>query len=116
VSIVPLRFGAGFKGKLAASLAHGVPSVATPVGVEGAGLDGLADVLVAEGATGFAAAVAYAYSEEAVWGRLAEAGLRFVREELSPERGAAHLREVLGKVGGRKGEGQYVVELRGAQG
>jgi glycosyltransferase involved in cell wall biosynthesis len=93
VSVVPLRYGAGFKGKLASSLAHGVPSVATPVGAEGTGLEGLAEVLVAKEAAGFAAAVAYAYSEEAVWERSAEAGPRFVRERLSPERGPAHMRE-----------------------
>ncbi|MGE0682348.1 MAG: glycosyltransferase, partial [Candidatus Binatia bacterium] len=50
VSIAPLRFGAGFKGKLAASLAHGVPSVVTPIGAEGTGLNDGEHVLVAEDA------------------------------------------------------------------
>jgi glycosyltransferase involved in cell wall biosynthesis len=56
LSVVPLRYGAGVKGKLVTALVNGVPVVATPVGVEG--LDLTPDeVTVAVGAEAFATAV-----------------------------------------------------------
>ena len=52
MSVAPLRFGAGVKGKINLSMAHGQPVVATPTAVEGMHLrDGL-DVLVADEAAG----------------------------------------------------------------
>ena len=35
VSVAPLRYGAGAKGKVAGSLAHGLPTVCTPIAAEG---------------------------------------------------------------------------------
>jgi glycosyltransferase involved in cell wall biosynthesis len=45
LSVAPLRFGAGFKGKVATSLAHGLPVVGSSISLEGTGLhhgDGVA--------------------------------------------------------------------------
>ena len=42
VAVVPLRFGAGMKGKVLEALHHGVPLVTTPVGAQG--LEGLESV------------------------------------------------------------------------
>lgn len=45
VAVVPLRFGAGMKGKVLEALHHGVPLVTTPVGAQGLeGLDSVAAV------------------------------------------------------------------------
>lgn len=35
VCLAPLRFGAGLKGKIVDSWAHGLPVVTTPIGAEG---------------------------------------------------------------------------------
>src|SRR5262249_26897265 len=48
LTVAPLRFGAGVKGKIVTSLAHGVPCVATPVAAEGMGLEAGRHVAVAE--------------------------------------------------------------------
>ena len=40
LSVAPLRFGGGIKGKVGTSLSHGLPCVATPVAAEGMGLGG----------------------------------------------------------------------------
>jgi O-antigen biosynthesis protein len=98
VNIVPVRYGAGFKGKLAASLAHGVPSVATPIGMEGTGICDAEHVLVAKDAVMFAATVACLYTNEALWIRLALAGRGFVREQLSPASARDHFLEILGRL------------------
>ena len=47
LSVAPLRYGAGIKGKIGTSLSHGLPCVATPLAVEGMALKPDRDVLVA---------------------------------------------------------------------
>ncbi len=95
LSVAPLRFGAGFKGKLAESLAHGAPAVASSVAVEGTGLVGGAHLLMADDAGTFAAAVANLHERPALWERLAADGRRFVRAEFSEALGRERLRDAL---------------------
>ena len=74
LSIAPLRYGAGVKGKVGEALAHGLPVVTTPVGAEGMDLRDGEDVLVADGAEAFAVAVVRAYTDAQLWQRLREGG------------------------------------------
>jgi GT2 family glycosyltransferase len=54
VLVAPVRYGAGFKGKIAVAMSHSLPVVTTSIGAEGMGLtDGL-NVLVADTAEDFA--------------------------------------------------------------
>jgi hypothetical protein len=99
VSIAPLRFGAGFKGKLAESLAHGVPVVASSVAVEGSGLIGDEHLLVADGAGPFALAVVRLYQTPALWQQLAEEGNRFALAAFSERLGRQRLSEALALAG-----------------
>jgi len=57
ISIAPLRFGAGMKGKIGEAMAHGVPVVTTSVGAQGMGLTNRRDVIVADTPEEFAQAV-----------------------------------------------------------
>lgn len=84
-TIAPLRYGAGLKGKIISSLAHGVPCVSTTIGVEGSGLLNGRDVLVADSAEGIADAVLKIYESDYVWSKLSENGLRYFRENYSTE-------------------------------
>jgi GT2 family glycosyltransferase/glycosyltransferase involved in cell wall biosynthesis len=77
ITVAPLRYGAGAKGKVAASLAMGVPCVSTSIGEEGMGLSAGNDLLVADEPQAFAEAVADLISNEARWNELREAGLAF---------------------------------------
>ena len=61
LTIAPLRYGAGTKGKVATSLAAGVPCVATPIAAEGMALAD-AGVIVADSAGDFAEAIRAAYN------------------------------------------------------
>jgi GT2 family glycosyltransferase/glycosyltransferase involved in cell wall biosynthesis len=83
LSIAPLRFGAGIKGKINQSMAHGVPVVGTTVAVEGMHLENGANCLVADAPADFAAAVCRLHEDEGLWHRLAEAGQSHVREFFS---------------------------------
>jgi len=83
IAVAPLRFGAGVKGKVNLSMAHGQPVVATTCAVEGMHLHDGEDVLVADDAEAFAAAVVRLYRDEALWQRLSAAGLRNVADHFS---------------------------------
>ena len=52
LSIAPLRWGAGVKGKVNQSMGFGVPVVATTVAVEGMALTNREDILIADDARG----------------------------------------------------------------
>jgi glycosyltransferase involved in cell wall biosynthesis len=95
VSVAPLRFGAGVKGKIGEALSHGLPVVSTTIGVEGMGLEDGEHVLVADEALAFAEAVARLYGDEALWTRLARGGRDRVNGLLSPEVAGAALRDLL---------------------
>ena len=83
VALAPLRFGAGVKGKINLSMAHGQPVVGTSIACEGMHLTDGVDVLVADDPADFAAAVVRAYTERELWERLAENGAANVRQYFS---------------------------------
>ena len=96
LSVAPLRFGAGLKGKIATSLALGVPAVTTSIGAEGMELKDGEDVLVADDPAAFAEAVARLYQDEALWGKLAANGLKAVAAQFSAERAERTLARIVG--------------------
>ena len=85
MSVAPLRFGAGMKGKVGESLAHGLPVVATPIAIEGTGLEHGKQVSVATSPQEFAQAVVRLYGDEELWGSLSESGRAYVQGRYSPE-------------------------------
>jgi GT2 family glycosyltransferase/glycosyltransferase involved in cell wall biosynthesis len=95
VSIAPLRYGAGVKGKIGEALGHGLPVVTTAIGAEGMGILDGEHALVADGPEAFAAAVARLHEERALWERLAAAGRAHVEARLSPETARDALRGLL---------------------
>ncbi|MEW9625026.1 glycosyltransferase [Rhodanobacter geophilus] len=94
-SLAPLRFGAGVKGKINMAMSFGVPVIATTVAVEGMQLSDGLDVLVADDAASFAAAVARLKGDAARWQVLSTHGLDNVRRHFSAAAAAATLRHAL---------------------
>jgi GT2 family glycosyltransferase len=95
LAVAPLRYGAGVKGKVNLSMSHGQPVVVTPMAVEGLYARDGEDVLVAESAQDFAAAVVRLYRDEPLWNRLAAAGLENVRQHFSMDCARDSLRNIL---------------------
>ena len=87
LSVAPLRYGAGIKGKLGTSLSFGMPSVATSIAVEGMRIRDGEHALVADDEAGFADQVVRLYTDAALWNRLSDAGLDFVAETYSLDAG-----------------------------
>ncbi len=100
VSIAPLRFGAGMKGKVGEALAAGIPVVATSVAAEGTGMVPGRDILVADDPIAFAEAVISVYSQESEWNRLAGNGREFMTRNYSPEALAATLPRIIARAAG----------------
>jgi glycosyltransferase involved in cell wall biosynthesis len=83
VAIVPLRFGAGVKGKIFEALSFGTPVVSTSIGAQG--LTGVAPQIMAVGDTtqAFAAAVAAILRDTSPAMARALAGLEFLERHAS---------------------------------
>ena len=82
VAVVPLRFGAGVKGKVAEALTEGVPLVTTSIGAEG--FCGLSEVIPIHADTAsMAADIVLLLEDDAAWTARSEAGTRFAEETLS---------------------------------
>ena len=94
VAVAPLRYGAGVKGKVNLSMAHGQPVVATTCAVEGMHLADGVDVLVADDADAFADAIVRACGDRALWERLAGNGLDNVARHFSMDAAHAVVRRV----------------------
>lgn len=83
LSVAPLRYGAGVKGKVNQSMAHGQPVVATALAAEGMFLTHDIDVLIADAPAQFADAVVRLYRDQTLWQRLSQAGLANVERHFS---------------------------------
>jgi len=84
VSIAPLRYGAGVKGKVNLAMSYGVPVVATRPSIEGMHLVDGEDVVVADEPEAFAAAVQRVYEDPVLWQRLSDGGRANVMRHFSP--------------------------------
>ncbi|MBK0027828.1 glycosyltransferase [Stenotrophomonas sp. S48] len=94
IAIAPLRFGAGVKGKINLSMAHGQPVVGTTCAVEGMHLQAGRDVLVADTAEAFADAAARLYQDPQLWQQLSDAGLDNVARHFSLDAARATVQRV----------------------
>jgi glycosyltransferase involved in cell wall biosynthesis len=99
LSVAPLRFGAGVKGKINQSMGLGVPVVATSLAVEGMSLQAGKDIMVADTPAAFAEAIIKVYLSEPDWKRLSENGREKTRALFSPAAARKQLRRLLAERG-----------------
>jgi GT2 family glycosyltransferase len=92
LTVAPLRYGAGMKGKVLTSLAAGLPCVATLCAVEGMELPDALDAVVADTAESLAERILSAYRDEALNTTLSQAGLAYIASRCSFEHVDALLR------------------------
>jgi len=99
ISVAPLRAGAGMKGKVLTSLAHGLPCVATTVAAEGIGLIHGKDILVASNPLEFAEEIVKIYTNEELWNTISNNGRELVRNFYSPLRIKDDMAHLLAELG-----------------
>jgi glycosyltransferase involved in cell wall biosynthesis len=85
VTVAPLRYGAGLKGKVLTSLARGVPCVMSPVAAEGLDLPEELEHLVRESPEEFSEEVLSLLNDKEKWQQTSEMCVSFVRERFSQE-------------------------------
>ncbi len=94
VAVVPLRYGAGVKGKVVEALQNGVPLVTTPIGAQGIpGLSGAA--VIGQAPAVIADGIVDLLGDDAAWRRRARAGSTLARALFSRESLAAQLAQSL---------------------
>ena len=94
ISVNPLRYGAGVKGKIVASLRAGVPVVTTPIGNEGIGLRDGIDGFVAEPPAELAERIVTLYRDDDLCSKFSESGRSLIQQRFS----AAKARQVLSEI------------------
>ena len=80
LSVVPLRYGAGIKGKIGSAMAVGLPVVATPIAAEGMSLTHGINILIAEDPKAFADQIITLYHDENLWDSLSNNSLNFAEQ------------------------------------
>lgn len=84
IVVVPLRYGAGVKGKVVEALYNGVPIVTTDIGAEG--IEGIEDIAAIHNeAEAFAEAVLRLYDDGDRLGEMSRKSIEFIKENFSME-------------------------------
>ena len=91
-----MRYGAGVKGKVNQSLAHGLPVVVTTQAAEGMYLADGESALIADDPAAFAAAIVRLYTDPVLWGRLSAAGLAVMEAHFSFDAARRAVAELVG--------------------
>jgi len=98
VSVAPLRYGAGVKGKVGAALAAGLPTVGTAVAVEGMSLEHGVHILVAETPKGLAEAIAKIYGSRSLWNQLSERGCAYAEKNYGYSAAFRNLQAIINRL------------------
>ncbi len=112
LSVAPIRYGAGVKGKVNQSMSFGVPAVVTRVAAEGMYLVHEQNALIADDPEDFADAVVRLWTEPEIWHRLSVNSRENLREHFSVEAAGRRIDELLEWAGlsitvhGRPGDSQ----------
>jgi glycosyltransferase involved in cell wall biosynthesis len=88
LSVAPLRYGAGIKGKIVTSLSYGVPVVATSIAAEGADLLHDETILIADTPDEMADQIMRLYDDVHLWQRLSANGYQAFQDKFSLAAGA----------------------------
>jgi O-antigen biosynthesis protein len=83
LSVAPLRYGAGIKGKILTSMSYGVPVVATSIASEGMQLRHQVEVAIADTPDEFAKMVVMLYNNQSIWNDLSNNSVDFVKTQYS---------------------------------
>lgn len=97
LGVAPLHYGAGIKGKVAMTLGAGVPCICTSIAAEGMYLRDEEDVLRADDAASFAAAIVRAYTDPELWQQLSANGQAVVNRHFSSDANRRSLLNLLNR-------------------
>jgi GT2 family glycosyltransferase len=93
--VVPVRYGAGVKGKITQGMAAGLPIVTTSVGAEGLGGSDGENMLIGDDAESLAERILRIADDDELWHALSSRGRELVASKCSPQVLDERLRELL---------------------
>jgi hypothetical protein len=96
LTVAPLRFGAGIKGKVLDSFAAGLPCVMTPIAAEGLPLSAALQGLVGDNPAALAERVVRYHADEMANAAAGAAAAGMAEQEFTPDRVRGALGEMLG--------------------
>ena len=85
ITIAPLRYGAGTKGKVASSMSYGVPCVSSRFGTEGTGMVHGDNIMIAKTPQEFADYIMQLMNDEKLWKKISDGGIKFIKDNYAPE-------------------------------
>lgn len=98
VSVAPLRYGAGVKGKIGSAMIKGVPVVTTTIGAEGMGLTNEVDIIIAANAQEFADSIIRLYGDSALWKRIRDNASEYSQKEWGTQGAFEIMKNILSTV------------------
>jgi GT2 family glycosyltransferase/glycosyltransferase involved in cell wall biosynthesis len=92
IFIAPLLSGAGIKGKVLSAIAHGIPTVLTPIAAEGIGLRSGHDCLIVETPQEWAEAIMTLSKDDKLWAAMSKAARDYAGQRFSFEAGRVKMK------------------------
>ena len=111
VSVAPLRYGAGIKGKIGTAMCAGIPVVATSIAIEGMDLINGEHVLVEDEPYKFASAIANVYQDTTLWDKLSSNAFEFAKNTWGPEQSFNTLSNIMHSLGFETRRGSHELSL-----
>ncbi|CAG7856307.1 hypothetical protein MCAMS1_00739, partial [biofilm metagenome] len=111
ISVAPLRYGAGIKGKVGSAMAVGLPVVATPLAAEGMPLTDGENILIAEDDQQFADATTKLYKDEKLWDKISKNGLEAAENAWGAEAAWNNLHDILADISVTTYRNSYPLKL-----
>ena len=98
VSIAPLRYGAGMKGKIGEAMAHGIPIVTTSVGVQGMDLVHRENIMIADTPKHFAESIVELITDCKLYHKLSANSVNYIQNNLTPQKVQPRIMKIFGKI------------------
>jgi glycosyltransferase involved in cell wall biosynthesis len=98
VSVAPLRYGAGMKGKIGEAMAHGLPVVTTTIGAEEWLID-RENAMIADSPEKFSNAVIELMSDNNLYRKIQHNAIEHIEKHYTPQRVGKTIEHILAELG-----------------
>ena len=105
ITVAPLRYGAGTKGKVASSMAYGVPCVSSSFGTEGTGMVHGENIMIAGSPEEFARYIQQLFKDQELWQKISDGGIKFIKDNYAPETVEKMMDDLFARVKERRNKG-----------
>lgn len=98
ISVAPLRYGAGMKGKIGEAMAHGVPVITTSIGIQGMDLRHKENIMVADQPEKYADCIVELLSNDNLYKKIAENAVEYIKINFTQEQIKRDIDIILGDI------------------